>query len=237
MLNVKKIDGNIIKLHYRSNITYTAVADYLNKKHDEHLTELVKEGKLSFDDNLNKYDKKILIPAIQDTYFQKLDYKLSKLILHLKSLLAIYKDYLVFDYAFEGVFLKDNGKTLAHCDFYSEDEEYGSFKILGKSFKDFYNTLKKQMKLGEIKVCRVNIELFPKKIRTKRKRTHIPRGLRKEVFKRDNYTCKECGAKKSEGATLHIDHIIPISKGGTDELDNLQTLCSDCNLNKSNIIQ
>ena len=70
-----------------------------------------------------------------------------------------------------------------------------------------------------------------------RKRTHIPRGLRKEVFKRDNYTCKECGAKKSEGATLHIDHIIPISKGGTDELSNLQTLCSDCNLNKSNIIQ
>lgn len=71
----------------------------------------------------------------------------------------------------------------------------------------------------------------------KRKRTHIPRGLRKEVFKRDNYTCKECGAKKSEGATLHIDHIIPISKGGTDELSNLQTLCADCNLNKSNIIQ
>ena len=71
----------------------------------------------------------------------------------------------------------------------------------------------------------------------KRKRSHIPRGMRHEVFKRDNYTCVECGAKKEDGATLHIDHIIPVSKGGTDELDNLQTLCSDCNLNKSDVIQ
>lgn len=73
--------------------------------------------------------------------------------------------------------------------------------------------------------------------KSKRKRTHIPRGLRHEVFKRDNYTCVECGAKKSDGATLHVDHIIPVSKGGSDELDNLQTLCKDCNLNKSNLIQ
>ena len=70
-----------------------------------------------------------------------------------------------------------------------------------------------------------------------RQRTHIPRGLRHEVFKRDNYTCQECGATKEDGAKLHIDHIIPVSKGGTDELDNLQTLCDKCNLNKSNLIQ
>lgn len=61
--------------------------------------------------------------------------------------------------------------------------------------------------------------------------------MRREVFKRDNYTCVECRARKSDGATLHIDHIIPVSKGGTDELDNLQTLCKDCNLSKSDLIQ
>ena len=75
------------------------------------------------------------------------------------------------------------------------------------------------------------------KVSGKRKRTHIPRGLRKEVFKRDNYKCVECGASKEDGATLHVDHKIPVSKGGTDELDNLQTLCSKCNLNKSDVIQ
>lgn len=79
-------------------------------------------------------------------------------------------------------------------------------------------------------ICKIN----KKKVR---KRTHIPKGMRHEVFKRDNYTCVECGAKKEDGATLHVDHIIPVSKGGSDELDNLQTLCFDCNLNKSNIIQ
>ena len=71
----------------------------------------------------------------------------------------------------------------------------------------------------------------------KRKRTHIPKGMRHEVFKRDKYTCRECGASKSDGVVLHVDHIVPVSKGGSDELDNLQTLCSDCNLNKSDVIQ
>ena len=70
-----------------------------------------------------------------------------------------------------------------------------------------------------------------------RRKTNIPRGMRHEVFKRDNYTCVECGARKDDGATLHVDHIVPVSKGGSDELDNLQTLCSDCNLNKSDVIQ
>ena len=76
-----------------------------------------------------------------------------------------------------------------------------------------------------------------------RRKTNIPKGLRKEVFKRDKYTCKECGAKKGDikadgtKVVLHVDHVIPVSKGGSDMLDNLQTLCADCNLNKSNLLQ
>lgn len=80
-------------------------------------------------------------------------------------------------------------------------------------------------------ICKVG------KHKSKRKRTRIPRGMRHEVFKRDDYKCVECGASKDDGATLHVDHKVPVSKGGTDELDNLQTLCSDCNLNKSDVIQ
>jgi len=64
-------------------------------------------------------------------------------------------------------------------------------------------------------------------------REFIPASLRHEVFKRDGYKCVECGATK-ETTTLHVDHIIPKSEGGTDELDNLQTLCDKCNLAKSN---
>lgn len=59
--------------------------------------------------------------------------------------------------------------------------------------------------------------------------------LRFDVFKRDNFKCCICGASpaKDINVELHIDHIIPWSKGGETEMDNLQTLCSRCNLGKS----
>jgi 5-methylcytosine-specific restriction endonuclease McrA len=50
-----------------------------------------------------------------------------------------------------------------------------------------------------------------------------------EVFRRDNYTCRYCGRI---GGKLEADHIIPFSKGGSDELDNLVTSCRTCNRQK-----
>lgn len=50
-----------------------------------------------------------------------------------------------------------------------------------------------------------------------------------EVFKRDNYTCKYCGRK---GGILEVDHIIPFSKGGSNDLINLATSCRRCNRQK-----
>lgn len=57
------------------------------------------------------------------------------------------------------------------------------------------------------------------------------------VMKRDNFKCCMCGRSPATtpGLELHIDHIIPWSKGGETVIDNLQTLCSDCNLGKSDI--
>lgn len=61
--------------------------------------------------------------------------------------------------------------------------------------------------------------------------------LRYQVLKRDNFKCCACGASPAKNplVELHIDHIIPWSKGGETLIDNLQTLCSDCNLGKSNL--
>ena len=57
------------------------------------------------------------------------------------------------------------------------------------------------------------------------------------VMKRDNFKCCMCGRSPATtpGLELHIDHIIPWSKGGETVIDNLHTLCSDCNLGKSNL--
>ena len=59
-------------------------------------------------------------------------------------------------------------------------------------------------------------------------RQPIPRKLRHEVFKRDGYRCRECGSSKDE-TSLEIDHIVPVAKGGTNDIYNLQTLCRECN--------
>lgn len=57
------------------------------------------------------------------------------------------------------------------------------------------------------------------------------------VMKRDDFKCCMCGRSPAttHGLELHIDHIIPWSKGGETVIDNLQTLCSDCNLGKGNL--
>ncbi len=60
--------------------------------------------------------------------------------------------------------------------------------------------------------------------------------LKKIVFARDNYTCKICGKTAEEGVVLTIDHIVPLSLGGTHELNNLQTLCQHCNAMKADKI-
>ena len=57
--------------------------------------------------------------------------------------------------------------------------------------------------------------------------------LRYDVLKRDGFRCVICGACASDTIKLHVDHIIPVAKGGKTEFDNLRTLCSDCNLGKS----
>ena len=58
--------------------------------------------------------------------------------------------------------------------------------------------------------------------------------LRREIAERDGYTCQNCGKYMPDGVGLHIDHIIPVSKGGKTVPSNLQVLCSKCNGRKGN---
>jgi len=72
--------------------------------------------------------------------------------------------------------------------------------------------------------------------RRKKARKAITREKRIEIFERDGYRCVICGASAKTGTTLEIDHKIPISKGGTSEDENLQTLCFECNSGKGSRI-
>ena len=64
------------------------------------------------------------------------------------------------------------------------------------------------------------------------KRKNLSNKIRFEVFKRDNFTCQYCGVKAPE-VVLNVDHIEPISKGGTNDIYNLVTSCFECNNGKS----
>lgn len=59
-------------------------------------------------------------------------------------------------------------------------------------------------------------------------RKSISNGTRRIVYERDGYECVTCKARKD----LSIDHIIPVARGGTNDLDNLQTMCRSCNSRK-----
>ena len=69
-------------------------------------------------------------------------------------------------------------------------------------------------------------------IGTEWKRPPIPRDVVKAVYLRDGGRCVYCGSTEN----IHIDHIIPFSRGGASNIENLQLLCQRCNLEKSNNI-
>ena len=62
--------------------------------------------------------------------------------------------------------------------------------------------------------------------------------MRFRVMARDHFKCCKCGKSPATDPTviLHIDHIYPYSKGGETVMENLQTLCSECNLGKSDLL-
>jgi len=66
------------------------------------------------------------------------------------------------------------------------------------------------------------------------KRKSLSKRTRVEVLKRDKFKCQYCGST-APNVVLEIDHIDPVSKGGTNDMLNLVTSCRDCNQGKSNI--
>jgi hypothetical protein len=64
-------------------------------------------------------------------------------------------------------------------------------------------------------------------------RAKMTDSLRYDILKRDNFRCQICGSNAQDGVKLHVDHIIPVAKGGQTVSENLRTLCDRCNMGKS----
>ena len=60
----------------------------------------------------------------------------------------------------------------------------------------------------------------------------ISASVRFRVLRRDGYRCQMCGRSADDGVRLHVDHKVPVAKGGGGDDANLWTLCEPCNLGK-----
>ncbi len=61
-------------------------------------------------------------------------------------------------------------------------------------------------------------------------KTKIPLNLKNTVFLRDNHQCRWCGRGAADGVKLHADHVLAEAFKGSTTLENLGTLCNECNL-------
>ncbi len=93
-------------------------------------------------------------------------------------------------------------------------------------------------KLGELVSAMHRGEISRERVIECRAAVVKPRTLRVDVrwdvLKRDGYRCRACGKSPATelGVELEVDHIVPVSKGGGNEMENLRTLCRVCNAGK-----
>ena len=131
----------------------------------------------------------------------------------------------------------DMHQPLSICSAKPYVTKYGSWYNALEKFVAYMNKDEDVLEVEEIKQIEqlqpVSNEAF--KHKTSR---NINLRLRYKVLKRDNFKCVICGRSpaKDQNIELHVDHIIPYSKGGETVIENLRTLCSDCNLGKSNLL-
>lgn len=104
-------------------------------------------------------------------------------------------------------------------------------KPLDYQFSDEIQGLQKEIDIIYNELDRLRSK---SKKKNKSKRRLVSGKTRQNVFMRDKYTCQICGATVKDGAKLHLDHILPVSKGGDNSEENLQVLCERCNLEKNN---
>lgn len=62
----------------------------------------------------------------------------------------------------------------------------------------------------------------------------VGKRLRFEVMRRDNHSCQYCG-RSAPDVELQVDHVVPVTLGGTDHPSNLKTACRDCNSGKASV--
>lgn len=123
-------------------------------------------------------------------------------------------------------------KTIARKESLIEQMEFLLSDNYSKMKTSTYETYMARVASYKQQCIDMQTKAFSQKQFATEQRRLMSDSLRYDVMKRDGFKCVLCGATASDGAKLHVDHIIPIAKGGKTEMSNLRTLCDRCNLGK-----
>lgn len=128
------------------------------------------------------------------------------------------------------------GRQPRRSDLASKYSEF-SQSPYNRRFKTWSNALKSFVEYANSKDKQIEGSLGGENSARRRGRDPSLR-MRFKVMKRDSFSCRSCGTSpaKDPSVVLHVDHIEAWANGGETVLENLQTLCSKCNIGKSNVL-
>ncbi|QIA67731.1 HNH endonuclease [Spiroplasma citri] len=111
-------------------------------------------------------------------------------------------------------------------------------QLTGNEFRDPDRAIRKLYQQGLlIKVSKGIYKYDPDFIGNDRTKNLFSEKDKKKILQLGNYKCAICGLGIKDGEELHVDHIIPMEKGGTNDIKNGQVLCSKHNFLKKNFQQ
>ncbi len=110
-------------------------------------------------------------------------------------------------------------------------------KRTGKVFRDPDRAVRKLAQEGNLIKIAKGIYKYDPKGSKKRILKDFTEAQKKAILERDGYRCVICGRGEKDGVELQVDHIKPKDLGGTNSIDNGETLCGQHNYQKKNYKQ
>jgi len=110
-------------------------------------------------------------------------------------------------------------------------------KLYGKKPRDIWRQIRKFHQEGILIKVKKGIYRYDPAFVRKVEVSEFSAEQKEAIFKRDNFKCVVCGRGTKDGAEICADHIRPKDKGGTNTIENGQTLCMEHNLMKKNYSQ
>ena len=127
-----------------------------------------------------------------------------------------------------------------------EDLKHGSvvdwvekqyLKLYDRKPRDTWRGIRRLYQEGKLRKVKKGVYRYePEKVK-EIKLLNFPPKIKEKIFKRDNYKCVVCGRGRKDSVEICADHVIPLDRGGTNTLENGQTLCMEHNLLKKNYSQ